>query len=449
MPKKVSKKQIKEPVKPDEEDKFKLGDLPDAEAEGDPYGPDANGDEEEEEKKRKKKAEDELSEALGPPPPTYMLLREPIFQVGTWNDDVWTEDDVKGLIANFYALRNSFEPNMGAGHDTYIHRIHYGERSLGWVKELYYEAPILLADLEVDSEVYERDLKTKRLRYKSIRVANNFERDGKKYGRVLKSLDLLGVSTPAVGDLGAIQLPYADDNTDTTIDLENMYNKEGDKMPADIKKIDPEIVALKKELATATASLKEFADLKDKDDKYAELDAKVAKFEEMATRVETLETAYASAKTANEMLVAKDIARDVAASADKLVSAGKLLPVQKLLFCEILTSLDKTRKLTYSDGEEKKEFNQADALIALFETAPAQVDLSADTATGSDAEAGTAGDKPEPKPKSRFDLERYSEKEGIPIEGQATLERAKVIEKELKCSFQDALIKAYAEELSK
>ena len=431
------------------DEKYKLGDLPDAEAEGDPYGPDGNGDEEEEDKKKKKrKADDTLGEPLGLTPVTYMLLREPIFQVGTWNGDKWTEGNIQELVTNFYALRKSFEPNMGAGHDTYIHRIHYGERSLGWVKELYFEHPMLLADLEVDSEVYNKDLKTKRLRYKSIRVSTNFERDGKKFGRVLKSLDLLGVSTPAVGDLGAIQLPYADDKQDTIIDLENMYNKEGDTMPADTKKYDEQIAALTKELADAKKGAEA---LKEKNDKYDELETKVSKFEEMSGRMETLEKRYNTQVLANDMLIAKDLARDVADAAEKLTATGKLLPVQRKLFCEVLTSLDKDRKLTYSEGDEKKEYSQADALIALFDAGKPQVDLGADLADGDKPAPSTpdAGTADAAKVKSRPDLERFADKEGLPIKGQATLDRATEIQKELKCSLHEALTKAYVEELSK
>jgi hypothetical protein len=282
-------------------------------------------------------------------------------------------------------------------------------------------------DLEFPIDFFDKYVDPGKLRFKSIEIMEDFQRNGKNYGTVLTSLALLGVNPPALNDLGPVVRPFADQEQDVVRIVFDDGGEEG--MPAEDKKVfEDQIAKLKAENAKLKKFEAENADLK--------------KEKEEAEKQATHFSAQLRAK-------------DAQMAADKLKAAGKLLPADEDGFRFFYLTLDGETKMTFAqkDGSEMKK-SQVEMFMDIMNSAKPKVDL--DTETGDEGEKKP--DTPEPKdeekpaneaPKSLPGAKKFTEKakqHGYTFQGVAEHEAALKLQEESggKLKYGDALAQVYA-----
>lgn len=140
---------------------------------------------------------------------TFTLSSVPIFQVGTWNGDIYNEADLDHMVAAFGAV--GFQPPIKLGHDeSQPLGKSDGMPAIGWVANLRRIGQQLVCDLKnLPKKVYEA-IRRKNYDRVSAEVYWDFQSNGKAYPRVLKALALLGADVPAVTSLVALETLYHD-----------------------------------------------------------------------------------------------------------------------------------------------------------------------------------------------------------------------------------------------
>jgi hypothetical protein len=297
-----------------------------------------------------------------------------LFKTGVWNGHKITEKNILEMAKNFEELKGSWLPPIKAGHRTGVHMAEHGEKALGWVHNVRPALPFMDGDLEFPVDHFAHIIDPGKLRFKSIEVDPNFRRNGKEYGEVLTALAVLGVSNPALNDLGPIVRPFSDNQEDLIcIEFEesggeSMTKKDENVQTPDVKKeYEDQIAALKKEY----------------EDKIAE-------------QKKTFEDQITKEHEAVKHFAAKLAAQDAQRVADKLKAEGKLLPRQERHFKSLYLTLSGDTVLTFSedkveDGKIAKDedgnviqvehkLSQRDVLAQLFEGIKPQVELDKEAA---------------------------------------------------------------------
>jgi hypothetical protein len=313
-----------------------------------------------------------------------LIRGERLFQTGEWNGQEVDLDFLKSLAANYDRLKLSFEPPIKTGHNDADHSKFFGEGSAGWVHNLRVDGTFLYGDLEVPMSVYDEWLATGKVRYKSIEIIPDFRRNGTDYGPVMVGLALLGRNFPAVNDLGAVALPFAQDDTFQVIKFTYHYGGEEDVTEAEKKALEDQMAQMKIDFAEVEKEKKALADEK------AASDAKIreaeAKFAEADKQVKAMAEAKTKAEDSAKHLSAQLYATEANSFAAGLKAAGKLLPRQEEDFVALYLSLNKGMVVkTFSekndDGtmvETKK--SQLDLFKDLFNDIEKQVDLDTQSA---------------------------------------------------------------------
>lgn len=134
-----------------------------------------------------------------------------VFSVGSFNGDDYSESDLDAMISAFNEV--GFQPTVKAGHadgqeQEAAARQVFGSPALGYVSRIYREGKKLLADV-VDIPKRFADLVAAGA-YKRIssEVYWNYDYEGKKFPRVLKSIAFLGADIPAITSLKEIEALY-------------------------------------------------------------------------------------------------------------------------------------------------------------------------------------------------------------------------------------------------
>lgn len=140
-------------------------------------------------------------------PETYEIKGCPIFQVGTWNGDVYSEADLDHMVAAFNQV--GFQPPMKLGHDeSQALAKNDGMPAIGWVTNLRRTGAQLYCDIrDLPKKVYEA-IKRKNYNRVSAEVYWDYSCNGRKWPRVLKALSLLGADIPAVTSIAALETLY-------------------------------------------------------------------------------------------------------------------------------------------------------------------------------------------------------------------------------------------------
>lgn len=138
---------------------------------------------------------------------TYTITNCPIFAVGQWNGDIYTEADLDHMVAAFNQV--GFQPPMKLGHDESQQLAkNDGMPAIGWATNLRRVGTQLYCDLkDLPKRVYDA-IKRKNYNRVSAEVYWDYTCNGKKWPRVLKALSLLGADIPAVTSLGALETLY-------------------------------------------------------------------------------------------------------------------------------------------------------------------------------------------------------------------------------------------------
>jgi hypothetical protein len=279
-------------------------------------------------------------------PDLVIVEDEKIFRTGTWNGVKIDGPYLDKMVENYHLLKSSFEPALKAGHRMADHAKFFGELSAGWAQELRRVGDWLVARFAYPKEIYNKYIKSGMLRHKSCEVIPNFVRNGKEYGPVLTGVALLGVSTPALNDLGAVQLPFSEE-AQTVLSLE--VDCGGDEMSVEEKKV------FEDKIAGLEAEKKDFAE------KFAALEAEKKASEEKMLA-----------------LTAQIRAKEAKAKANVLKESGKLLPKNEYLFAQVLLSLGTEQMLTFAaeEGKDPVKMSQTEMFLKLFEDAAPQVKLN-------------------------------------------------------------------------
>lgn len=279
-------------------------------------------------------------------PDLVVVEDEKIFRTGTWNGVKIDNQFLDKMVENYHLLKASFEPCLKAGHKVADHSKFFGELAAGWVQELRRVGEWIVARFAYPKEIYSKYIKTGMLRHKSCEVIPNFVRNGKEYGPVLTGVALLGISTPALNDLGAVQLPFSEE-AQAVLSLE--VDCGGDEMSVEEKKV------FEDKIAGLEAEKKSFAE------KFAALEAEKKAGEEKMMA-----------------LTAQIRAREAQTKAQALKANGKLLPRQEMRFTQLLLSLGSEKVLTFAaeEGKEPEKQSQTEMFLALFEDVEPQVKLN-------------------------------------------------------------------------
>jgi hypothetical protein len=171
-----------------------------------------------------------------------------VFRTGEWNGTDVTDQTLMELNTNFHALKNSFEPPLKAGHDMKVHKAHFGEPGFGHVVDARVMLPYWENDFSFPIDTYRDYIDPEKLKARSIEVQQNFTRNGRNYGLVMTAVALLGVSNPAVGDLGPIKMPFSIKEEDLLIFEFN--DDGGEHVPNKDKEKDKENEANNQEFET-------------------------------------------------------------------------------------------------------------------------------------------------------------------------------------------------------
>lgn len=126
-----------------------------------------------------------------------------IFSVGTWNDETFTLADLQEIAHNFDRLKNQLKPPLKFGHDknqTLLGQSD-GDPALGWVESLKVVGEKLIATFAGVPPVVYQAIEAQRYKQVSAEIYFQVRVGGKKLGKALKAVALLGADLPAVTNL--------------------------------------------------------------------------------------------------------------------------------------------------------------------------------------------------------------------------------------------------------
>lgn len=242
-----------------------------------------------------------------------------IFSAGKWNGDEYSVADLDEMIRAYNDTSATCKPALKLGHDDNQNILQAdGYPAAGWIGKLYRSGEKLLADfIDIPEKIYQL-LEKRAYRNVSSEIYWDADVNGKKYGKMLAAVALLGADMPAVSNLKDIlslytkmnfseKFLYTEPKVVPTIKLYS-FTKEA-TMPEELQKIQDELAAEKAKLAAleveATAAktaqsdqAKELETLKaykaDADKRLAELEAKAKDAETEVKSVEVCESVKAS-----------------------------------------------------------------------------------------------------------------------------------------------------------
>ncbi len=130
-------------------------------------------------------------------------LEAEIMSVGKWNGEYFSREDLEEIAHNFELLKNEIKPPLKFGHDedqTLLGQSD-GDPALGWVSALRVEGDKLIATFLQVPAVVRKAITEGRWRRVSAEIYFEAEYKGRKIGKTLKAVALLGADLPAVTNL--------------------------------------------------------------------------------------------------------------------------------------------------------------------------------------------------------------------------------------------------------
>lgn len=130
-----------------------------------------------------------------------------IFSVGEWNGEHFTRRDLEEIASNFHKLKDNLRPPLKFGHDENQTLLGQrdGDPALGWVEALRVRGERLVATFAGVPGVVAEAIDKGLYRRVSAELYFNLRRKGKKLGKALKAVALLGADLPAVTNLRDLQ----------------------------------------------------------------------------------------------------------------------------------------------------------------------------------------------------------------------------------------------------
>lgn len=323
-------------------------------------------------------------------PETKTIEGVEIFAAGTWNGDHYTVEDLDEMARSFEDTKGAMKPYLKLGH-TNKQKIAQadGLPAVGWIDKIRRVGTKLVADfVNVPKAIY--DLIERRAYSRvSSEIYFNIDVMGRRFGKLLKAVALLGGDTPAVQNLKDIMalysigdenemkafMPtvggaacYGDDAESVAYSL-NAESLKGDKEELNMNELEQfkaKVAELEKNLSEATAKAKEFAakegdmdgmkkKIKELEEENGKLKGELDKFKCKNNELEAIASEYKD-KAASEEVMAK---------VDKLIADKKITPAQKEHAYTLLMEAKKdVSEKKYKLGE--KEVSKEDFVLAFF-----------------------------------------------------------------------------------
>jgi hypothetical protein len=330
-------------------------------------------------------------------PSTMKIEGVEIFASGVWNGDKYTVGDLDEMVESFEKTKTQMKPYLKLGH-TEKQKIAQadGLPSMGIVESLRRVGTKLVADfVNVPRAIYELIERGAYSRVSS-EIFFNIDVMGKKFGKVLKAVALLGGDTPAVQNLKDIMALYTDQNlmtggglacygegaTVSTYSIEKgslSGDQEGTKMDSEQKKEMP--VAEEKTLSDASEK-------KEVPAKGEGLDEMKKKLEELKKENADLKCELDGMKVKKNELEAKvleyqdkSIREEVSHKVEALITEKKITPAQKeQAFTLIYEAKKDVSEKKYSIGE--KEVSKEEYVLSFFSQNSVEVKTETETNVG-------------------------------------------------------------------
>lgn len=313
------------------------------------------------------------------PKETFSVVKD-IFTAGTHNGDVFTENDLDEMVANFKTLKDEVKVPLKI--DLFRKALppekrHGGEPAFGWITDVKRVGNRLFAQIENIPRKLKEIIDNKGYRQVSIELQTKFKRGEENLKNVLRAVALLGVEQPGVEDLNDIWAFYTEQAGD---DLKTyvVTEKEGTHMPLSPEQ-EADLRAQAARAATAEEELKkvkEFAgkvegDLKTLQEKQAEADRKAAELADGQRKA------------------------GIKAFVETQKTAGKVLPRHEGLVLQVMESLTAEETLTFTkkDAEGKDVTEKVSPLVAfqrLIEDMPELVKFQEKSGAGKEGPQFTA-----------------------------------------------------------
>lgn len=277
-----------------------------------------------------------------------------IFSAGTWNEDVYTVDDLHEMVRAFNENSSGARPRMKLGHDPKQKVAKEllksdGQPAVGWIEKLYVKGEKLVADFADIHEKVFSAIQKKAYRKVSSEIFHNIKIGEKTYKKMLAAVALLGADTPGVLNLEDIMSSYSKFDAsyeklavnETGFETDPEIKKEKTNMPPEKTEaeIKLEFSLQQKEKALEDANAKAEALEKEKQDSEKE----IADLKEFKAKAE---------KEKQELLVAAEVAR-VDKFTSELVNDKLCTPAMKPLITELLGPEKKEYSMKVADKEVK------------------------------------------------------------------------------------------------
>jgi len=310
-------------------------------------------------------------------PQTYDIDNVPIFAAGKWNGDTYTVEDLDEMVRAFNETKQQMKPYLKLGHDDKQGLIQKdGLPAAGWIESLTRQGKFLYAKFSrVPKKIYEL-IKAAAYRRVSSEIYLGMDVNGRKYGKLLKAVSLLGGDTPAVHELDDIIALYAlggevkaytgDHEAKayefTLSEKENTMSDELQKQLADALKAKAEMEVQVKELSEKTSAFEALsAENKTLKDSLAEATKKIGDLEIQVGR-------YADEKKAVE----------INAMLDEAVKNKKITPAQKPMLYTLLANASTEKKYKLGDAEK----TPAEILKAFIDSNSVEINTDEQTGAG-------------------------------------------------------------------
>lgn len=337
-------------------------------------------------------------------PATKTIEGVEIFAAGTWNGDTYTVEDLDEMARSFEDTKEAMKPYLKLGH-TNKQKIAQadGLPAVGWIDKIRRVGTKLVADfVNVPKAIY--DLIERRAYSRvSSEIYFNIDVMGRKFGKLLKAVALLGGDTPAVQNLKDIMALYSigdenemkafmptvggtacyGDEAESVAYSLNAESLKGDKEEIDMNELEQfkaKVAELEKNLSEATSRLKEF---ECKGDGMEEMKKKMKALEEENGKLKGELDKFKCKNNELEAIAAeykdKAAAEEVTAKVDKLIADKKITPAQKEhAFTLLMEAKKDVSEKKYKLGE--KEVSKEDFVLAFFSSN--SVEVKTDPVTG-------------------------------------------------------------------
>jgi len=296
-----------------------------------------------------------------------------IFSAGTWNGDIYTEQDIESLVSAFEKTKEKVKPFLKLGHNNSQELLESdGLPAAGWISGLRKVGEKLVADfIGVPKAIYEL-ITAGAYRTVSSEIYWNFGLDGEKYPYLLKAVALLGADIPAVSNLKDIMSLYAKGEPALAYDATGIEVKTYEVKITEDKEMEKELEMLREKLAN---SEKLFADEKaayaiEKEGLTKSFEEMKGKCDEMKLKCDDLTMKCDEWGKKYSIIAEEKRTSEINNKIDELISAKKVLPAQKEALFALLKNIPKEAKYT-ADGKEES----LDELVVKFAEAYQPVSL--------------------------------------------------------------------------